>query len=106
MLSSSKSRGAWRERVFDLSVRPHFNLDRFAGRLNGGPRALDRDSHSARQANVVVFDQNRVVETHSMIDHAACGRSHLFENAKAGSGLARIQDADPGPIDGGDELRC
>ncbi len=89
------------ERFFDLGARADFDFDRLTGRL--GP--FDRLAHASREANMIVLDQHRVVQTHAMIHDAAGRRCHLFEHSQAGRGLAGVENPHSGSRDRSYEFR-
>ena len=70
-------------------------------------RALKHGPDAARDCNVIVFDQHRVVETEAVVEAAAAAHGVFLERAQARRGLARAADASARAFDAADELvRC
>ena len=96
MLSSSSRSAPGLERLLDVRERPALDLDRDARRAlrERPPRRL---ADAARERDVVVLDEDRVVEAHAVVAPAAGGDGPLLERAQAGRRLARVEHLDPGP---------
>ena len=69
-------------------------------RARGADRR-ERGLDAARDAHVVVLDQDRVVETHAVVRAAAAADGVLLERAQAGRRLAGVEDRRAGA---GDEV--
>ena len=66
------------------------DLDQMAG---GGLGALEHGADAARDRDVVVLDQDRVVEAEAVIEAAAAAHGVFLERAQPRRGLARAADA-------------
>ena len=65
---------------------------RSAGREPERPDRRERGTDAARDAHVVVLDQDRVVETHAVVRAAAAADGVLLERTQAGRRLAGVED--------------
>ena len=63
-------------------------------------RALEDRRDAAAESDVVVLDENAGGEIDAMIGSAAAEDGVFFEGAQAGDGLARVEDAGVGALDG------
>ncbi len=70
------------------------DLDLDLHQMSGdGLRALEHGRDAARDRDVVVLDQDRVVEAEAMIEAAAAAHRVFLQRAQAGRRLARAADA-------------
>ena len=77
------------------------DLDEMAG---GGLRALEHGPDAAGDRDVIVLDQDRVIETESVIEAAAATHRIFLQCAQPRRGLARAADAHARAGDATDEL--
>ena len=81
--------GAGIQRLAQFFAGADFDFDGQAA----GARPLDGVADAARRGDVVVLDQDGVEESHAVVGDAAGGGGHLFQEAQAGRGLARVEHA-------------
>ena len=89
--------GAGVERFFDLLDAVDLDLHLQAGVR--GLRGAHRGADAAGDRDVIVLDQHAVVEPHPVVVRAAHASRIFLERAKAGDGLARVEQRRAGAGD-------
>src|SRR5262249_32333741 len=92
------------EHLLELSERVDLDLDldQVASRALG---ALEHRPNAAGDGDMIVLDQDRVIETETMIVTAAAAHRVFLQRAQTGRGLARAHDARLGMGNAGDKSR-
>ena len=98
VMLSSRSRSAPASSASSISARlRHSTSTGMPGRapLQRQPRCRP---HPARQRDVVVLDQDRVVQAHAVVAATPGRHRLLFERPQPGRGLARVEHLHAGPV--------
>ena len=81
----------------DLCEAIHLEDDPIDPRRNS---ATHRLAHAARYRDMIVLDHRRIVEPHPVVGCTTHPRRILLQHAKAGNGLARVEQRRAGPGNG------